>query len=59
MLKGLEWLYLVLCIAFCVYSFIDGEYIVGTIFTILTILGTVGSVRGNLKDKKEKKHDEM
>lgn len=57
MLKGLEWLYLVLYIAFCVFSFVDGEVVTGIIFTILTILGTIGSVRGNLKDKKEKKHD--
>lgn len=53
MLKWDEWLYFLLCVAFCVYAFVDSEYVIGSIFTILTILGTINTVRANLKDKKK------
>ena len=51
MLKGIEWIYFLLCITFCVYAFIDCEYVFGIVFTILTIVGTIGSVRSNIKNK--------
>jgi len=53
MLKRFEWLYFVLCVAFCIYAFIDREYVLGTVFTILTIVGTINTVRSNLKNKKK------
>lgn len=53
MLKGFEWLYFLLCVVFCIYAFIDREYVVGTVFTILTIAGTINTVRANLKNKKK------
>ncbi len=42
-----------ICVAFCVYSFIDREYVVGAIFTILTVAGIINTVRSNLKSKKK------
>lgn len=53
MLKWYEWIYFVLCVAFCIFAFVDKEYMLGIIFTIYTILGTVGSVRSNIKNKKK------
>lgn len=50
--KGFEWIYFILCVAFCIYSFIDREYICGVIFTIITILATINIVRSNLKEKR-------
>lgn len=50
--KGFDWIYFILCIAFCIYSFVDKEYICGTIFTIITIMATINTVRTNRKDKK-------
>lgn len=51
MLKGIEWVYFVLCIAFCVYAFVDREYVMGGIFTVLTALATVNTIRSNLKKR--------
>lgn len=51
--KGFEWLYFLLCVAFCIYAFVDREYVLGTVCTILTIVGTINTVRANLKHKKE------
>ena len=53
MLKGIEWIYFLLCVAFCVYAFIDKEYLLGIVFTIFTILGTIGSVKSNIRNKKK------
>lgn len=53
MFKGFKWLCFLLCVAFCIYSFIDKEYVVGAIFTILTLAGTINTVRSNLKSKKK------
>ena len=53
MFKWFEWIYLFLCIAFCIYAFIDKEFVFGIIFTILTIVGTVGSVKSNIRNKKK------
>ena len=53
MLKGIEWIYFLLCVAFCVYAFIDEEFVFGIVFTILTIVGTVGSVKSNIRNKKK------
>ena len=53
MLKGIECIYFLLCIASCVYAFIDKEYLLGIVFTILTILGTIGSVKSNIRNKKK------
>ena len=53
MLKGIEWIYFLLCVTFCVYAFIDCEYVFGVAFTILTIVSTIGSVRSNIKNKKK------
>ena len=53
MLKLSEWICLFLCIAFCVYAFIDKEFVFGIVFTILTIVGTVGSVKSNIRNKKK------
>ena len=53
MLKGIEWIYFLLCVVFCVYAFIDKEFVFGIIFTILTIVGTVGSVKSNIRNKKK------
>ena len=53
MLKGIEWIYFLLCIASCVYAFIDKEFVFGIVFTILTIVGTVGSVKSNIRNKKK------
>ena len=50
--KGFEWIYFICCVAFCIYSFIDKEYIVGTIFTIITVIATINTVRENRKGKK-------
>ena len=52
MLKWDEWIYFLLCVAFCIYAFIDREYVFGVIFTIFTVIGTINSVRNNLKNKK-------
>lgn len=49
-----EWLSLLLCVAFCIFAFIDQEYIAGTIFTVFTVIGTVNSVRANLKNKEKR-----
>ncbi len=51
--KGFEWLYFLLCVAFCICAFIDREYVLGVIFTILTIVGTINTARSNLKSKKK------
>ena len=53
MLKGIEWIYFLLCVVFCVYAFIDKEFVFGIVFTILTIVGTVGSVKSNIRNKKK------
>ena len=53
MLKGIECIYFLLCVAFCVYAFIDREYLLGIIFTIFTILGAIGSVKSNIRNKKK------
>ena len=53
-LKGIEWIYFLLCVAFCVYAFIDKEYVFGVIFTIFTVIGTINSIKANLKDRKTK-----
>lgn len=53
MLKRIEWIYFLLCVVFCVYAFIDKEFVFGIIFTILTIVGTVGSVKSNIRNKKK------
>lgn len=53
MLNGTEWIYFVLCVAFCVYAFVDREYVIGGIFTVLTILATVNTIRINLKRKRK------
>ena len=53
MLKGIEWIYFLLCVAFCVYAFIDKDFVFGIVFTILTIVGTVGSVKSNIRNKKK------
>ena len=53
MFKWSEWICLFLCIAFCVYAFIDKEFVIGIVFTILTIVGTVGTVKSNIKNKKK------
>ena len=37
MFKWFEWIYLFLCIAFCIYAFIDKEYFLGIVFTIITV----------------------
>lgn len=50
--KGFEWIYFICCVVFCIYSFIDKEYIVGTIFTIITVIATINTVRENRKGKK-------
>ena len=50
--KGLEWIYFILCVAFCLYTFIDKEYIFGVVFTIITIVATINTVKANRKDKK-------
>lgn len=55
MFKGIEWLYFVLCVIFCVLFFHDGDYIGGIIFTILTVLATINTIRSNLKNKKKGK----
>lgn len=54
MLKGFEWIYFLLCIIFCVFAFIDREYIIAVIFSILTVIGTVNTIKENLRDKKKK-----
>lgn len=51
--KGFEWIYFICCVVFCIYSFIDKEYIVGTIFTIITVIATINTVRSNLKEKRK------
>lgn len=52
MLKWNEWIYFLLSVAFCVYAFVDREYVLGVIFTIFTVIGFINSVRDNLKNKK-------
>lgn len=54
MLKGIEWIYFLLCIIFCVFTFIDREYIFAVIFSILTVIGTANTIKANLRDKKKK-----
>jgi len=49
--KGFEWIYFILCVAFCIYSFVDKEYICGVIFTVITIIATINTIRVNRKDK--------
>ncbi len=53
MLKGFEWLYFISCIAFCIYAFVDKEYVMGVIFTILTAAATINTIRINVKNKKK------
>lgn len=48
--KGFEGFYFICCVAFCIYSFIDKEYVIGIIFTILTIWGTVNTIKSNVKN---------
>jgi len=51
--KGFEWLYFLSCVAFCIYAFVDKEYVMGVIFTILTVFATINTIRINLKNKKK------
>ncbi len=53
MLKGFEWLYFISCVAFCIYAFVDKEYVIGVIFTILTVVATINTIRINVKNKKK------
>lgn len=54
MFKWFEWIYFLLCVAFCVYAFIDQEYLLGVLFTIVTIIGLLNTIRANLKEKEKK-----
>ena len=54
MLGVRDWIFLVLCIVVCVVSFLDEEYVCGSIITILTVLGMVGSIRENIRKKDNK-----
>lgn len=49
MFKGIEWLYFVLCIIVCVGSFLDREYIIGSVFTIITIIAIINVIMANMK----------
>lgn len=49
--KGFGWIYFICCALFCMYSFIDEEYVAGVIFTVLTIAATINTVKSNLRDK--------
>lgn len=51
MRKWSEWISLFLCIAFCVYAFIDKEYFLGIFFTVITVVGAINTARDNLKKK--------
>ena len=51
MFKWFEWIYLFLCIAFCIYAFIDKEYFLGIVFTVITVIGAINTVKDNLKKK--------
>ena len=51
MFKWFEWIYLFLCIAFCIYAFIDKEYFLGIVFTVITVVGAINTAKDNLKKK--------
>ncbi len=53
MLNGFEWLYFLSCVVFCIYAFVDKEYVTGAIFTILTVVATINTIRINLKNEKK------
>lgn len=48
-----ELLLILLCIAVCVYAFVDKKYVNGIIYTVFTIIGTINIIRANLKNKKK------
>lgn len=55
MIKWFKWYdlaYFLICVAFCIYAFVDKEYVIGLIFTVITIAATINTVRVNRKDKK-------
>ena len=54
MLKWYEWIYFLLCVAFCICAFVDKEYVLGIIFTVFTVIGTVNSIKANLKNKEKR-----
>ena len=52
-LKGFEWTYFICCVLFCIYAFVDKEYVLGVIFTVITVIATINTVRSNLKEKRK------
>lgn len=52
-LKGFEWIYFICCVLFCIYAFVDKEYVLGVIFTVITVIATINTVRSNLKEKRK------
>lgn len=51
--KGFEWVYFICCLLFCIYAFVDKEYLLGVIFTVITVVATINTVKSNLKGKKK------
>lgn len=49
--KGIEWVHFILCVAFCIFSFINKEYVFGVIFTIITLIATINTAKANKRDK--------
>ncbi len=51
--KGFEWIYFICCVLFCIYAFVDKEYVLGLIFTVITIVAAINTVRTNRKEKSD------
>lgn len=49
--KWYDWTYFLVCVAFCIYAFVDKEYILGVVFTIITAMATINTIKANRKDK--------